>query len=817
LAAVLVFTLLAASAQTETPASLYKKGQDFEARQEYEAAYSAFLQAWQQKPKDLKYRTAAMRLRFLAGSMHVHKGQQLRDAGKLEEALSEFEKAAAIDPGSFIAAQEFERTKTMIESAKNAAAAKPPAPKSFIERKLQGASAEPIELAPLSNQPITLKMTEDSKLIYESVGKLAGINVLFDPDYTSKRIHVELTGVTLAQALRLIAMESKTFWRVVTPNAIFVASDTASKRKEIEENIIKTFYLKNLSQTTEMQDLVNTLRTLLEVNRITPVPSLGAVVVRATPDQIALADKVISDLDKGRSEVVVDVAVMQVNRDRIRDLGVNLPNSVSVAIVPTFAGVAGTATQLTLDNIGQLTAKDFAVSIPAATATLLYSDNNTKVIQNPQIRAVDGQKATLKIGDRVPVATGSFQAGVAAGGGGVSPLVNTQFQYLDVGVNIDITPTVHGDRSVTLKIALEISSVTGNVNIGGISQPIIGQRRLEHEIRLREGEVNLLGGILEDVDIKSVSGYPGLTNVPILKYLLSAHHSERHQNEIVFVMTPRIIRGQELSEANLKPLNIGTGSTIELEGIEPAPPVKAMQPAGNTNPAASAQPAVVKPAQPPVAPVAHKSNDSATSPAVVKPAQLPVAPVALKPNDSAPSPAAAQPPAAAASGTNPPANSTDGAVLSFNPAKITAEVGQTFTVDLVISNVRNLSVVPLLLQYDHAKLQVTNVSNGGFLAQGEQVVAITQRDDPATGVVHITATRPHGTGGASGQGTLVTLTFTAKAEGQAGISIAKAGLRDSNGLLIPSSGLQTAIEIKPASNPAASTEEQVTPRRQDRR
>jgi hypothetical protein len=228
----------------------------------------------------------------------------------------------------------------------------------------------------------------------------------------------------------------------------------------------------------------------------------------------------------------------------------------------------------------------------------------------------------------------------------------------------------------------------------------------------------------------------------------------------------------------LKPLNIGTGSTIELEGIAPAPPVKAMRPEGNTSPAASAQPAAVKPPQLPIAP---KSNDSATSPVT------------------------AQAPASDASGTKPPANSTDPVVLSFNPAKITTEVGQRFNVDLVISNVRNLSLAPLLLQYDSAKLQVTNVSNGGFLAQGEQVVAVTQRDDPATGAVHITATRPPGTGGASGRGTLVTLTFTAKAEGRAGISIAKAGLRNSNGQLIPSSGLQTAVEIKQASNPPALT------------
>jgi general secretion pathway protein D len=788
-ASVLAFVLLAISVTAESPSSLYKKGEDLEARQDYEAAYNSYLEAWHQKPKDVKYRTAAMRTRFLAGAVHVHKGQQLRDAGKLDEALAEFEKAAATDSGSFIASQEIQRTQTMIESAKNAAAAKGVAPRGFIQRKLEGASAEPIELAPISNQPITLKMTEDSKLVYETVGKLAGINVLFDADYASKRIHIELNGVTLGQALRLIALESKTFWRPVTPNAIFVASDTATKRKELEENVIKTFYLKNLSQTTELQDVVNTLRTLLDVSRLTPIPSLGAIVVRATPDQIALADKLINDLDKGRSEVVVDVAVMQVTRDRIRDLGVSLPTSVAVAIAPNFTGVVGgastsnTSTLLTLDNIGKLKGSDFAVSIPSATATLLYSDSNTKVIQNPQIRAVDGQKATLKIGDRVPVATGSFQAGVTAGGGGVSPLVNTQFQYLDVGVNIDITPYVHGDRSVTLKISLDVSSVTGNVNIGGISQPIIGQRRLEHEIRLKEGEVNLLGGILEDVDIKSMSGYPGLSNVPILKYLFSEHHTEKHQNEIVFVLTPHIIRGPDVSEDNLKPLNVGTGSTIELQGIEPAAQAKVMRPTGNPSTALpTPAPAATQQTSPPATPVAERQAAVKTaSPSTLAAAVQSQGPV---------SPTASQPPLVPGP-----------ALLSLNPPQLTTTVGQTFAVDVVVSNAQNLASAPILLQYDPTKLQVMNVSNGGFLGQGEQVVALTQHDDPTTGTVRITVIRPPATGGASGQGTLLTLTFMAKSDGQAVLSIARAGLRNANDQLIPASGTPTQVEIKPSSTP----------------
>src|SRR6266513_2674282 len=373
-------------------------------------------------------------------------------------------------------------------------------PRTALQKRLDDAQG-PVELAPISNVPITLKLTEDTKVIYDTVGKLAGINVLFDPDYTSRRIRIELNGVTLEQALQIIALESKTFWRPVTPNTIFVASDTPAKRKDVEQSVIKTFYLANLSQPTELQDVVNALRQILEISRIQPLNSQGALVVRGTPDQIALAEKLVGDLDKAKSEVIVEVAVMQISRDKMRNLGISPPTSATVALqsninTTTATGssggtanvTTGTPNQINLNRLGNLNATDFTVTIPPATATALFSDSSVKLIQNPQIRAVDGQKASLKIGDRVPVATGSFQPGI--GGVGINPLVNTQFQYLDVGVNIDITPRVHAGREVSLKMSLEISAVTSRVNIGGIDQPVIGQRKIEHEIRLKDGEVN---------------------------------------------------------------------------------------------------------------------------------------------------------------------------------------------------------------------------------------------------------------------------------------------------------------------------------------
>jgi general secretion pathway protein D len=197
------------------------------------------------------------------------------------------------------------------------------------------------------------------------------------------------------------------------------------------------------------------------------------------------------------------------------------------------------------------------------------SDSNTKVLQNPQIRVLDQQKATLKIGDRIPIATGSFSAAGGVSGGGISPLVNTQFQYIDVGVNIDITPQIHSNREVTLKMVLEVSSVSGEVNIGGITQPQIGQRRIEHESRLEDGEINLVGGILQDTETQSLSGYPWLAKIPLLKYLFAQESKKRNESEIVFAITPHIVRAEEITDENLRLIDIGTGTSVGLRRKEP--------------------------------------------------------------------------------------------------------------------------------------------------------------------------------------------------------------------------------------------------------
>ena len=426
-------------------------------------------------------------------------------------------------------------------------------------------------------------MTEDAKVVYQAIGKAAGINVLFDPDYNSKRIQVDLNNVSLLDALRIVGVMSNTFWRPVTDNTIFVAQNTRTKRTELDEQAVQTFYLTNAWQQNDLNDVQTALRNVMPNAKVYGVQSQNAIVMRGTPDELLLAQKLIDDLDKARAEVVVDIAVLEVSKNWERTLGIAWPSSIGVALQPncsatnscststtstTTTGTTGTTTTSpTLYNLAHLNATDFAVTVGSATLNLLLTDNNTKILQSPRIRATDGQKATMKIGSRIPIATGSYQTGAATAL--VSSLVNTQFQYQDVGVNIEMTPSVHYDHDVTLKIKIEVSAESGTETISGVTEPIISQRVVDQMIRLREGEASILGGIQNKQEAENWTGIPGLSAIPILKYIFGSKDHTIQDDDIVFVVVPHIVRSQELDQANLRVIDTGAGQSIELRHARP--------------------------------------------------------------------------------------------------------------------------------------------------------------------------------------------------------------------------------------------------------
>ena len=539
----------------------YKQGVRAENRANFDAAYKFYKDANDRTPNNAKYFAAFTRMRAKASNLHLHNGQGLRNNGALKDALAEFQRAAEIDPSNFAAQQEVRQTAEMIRQKEKQTTA--PKPESRLV-KMAAELGEPVELQPISTGPITLKVAGDADTVYNLIGKMAGINVLFDPDYHPQKVKVDLNNVTLLQALDMLRLQSKTFWRPVLSNTILVTTDSAGKRKELEQNVMKTFYLQNVSSPNELQEAGNVISKILDVNRVQLLPTQDALVVRGTMDQLVLVEKLLSNIDKPKSEVVIDVVVMEVSRTLVRTLGTNVPTTASISYAPTTAASSSSSGS---NSGGGYTAMvgNVAFSISSGSFTALASDSNSKVLQNPQIRVLNDEKATLRIGDRVPIATGSFASGLV-GGGSISPLVSTQFQYLDVGVNIDITPHIHANREVTLKMSLDVSTVSGEQSIGGITQPVIGQRRIEHSTQLADGEVNVLAGILEDSDTQSLSGYPWVDKIPDPQILVAQENKQREETEIVFAITPHVVRTHEITDDDLRVVDVGTGSSTREPG-----------------------------------------------------------------------------------------------------------------------------------------------------------------------------------------------------------------------------------------------------------
>lgn len=728
----------------------YKEARRAMDLKDYDAAVDYYLKATKSDPHNVNYKIGLDQSRFEAGAAHVQKGMKLRDKGDLQGAVSEFQRAQIMDPSSTAADQELKRTLQLIADQAQASQS---ADQPLMEDGQPTMAAAPPELKPLSRAPINLRMSNDIKVVYDTIGKLAGLTVIYDPDLQARRISVDLSNVTLEQALDIVSLQSKGFWKPVTENIIMIAPDNTQKRRDYEEQVVRTFYLNNVAIAQDLTEITTGLRQLLDLKRIQQVNAQNAIIIRDTPDKIALAEKIIRDIDKAKPEVIIQMEVLQARTDKLRNLGILPGQSASIAISPNAVSTStSTSTSTTtnttpgtiaLSQLTHLSQNDVLLTLPGATANFVLTDTSTKIIDNPEIRAIDGQPAKLRVGDRVPVATGSFQAGVGVGTGGgagfVNPLVNTQFQYIDVGVNVDITPHVHANRDISLKISVEVSSVTGQSTIGGIQQPIISQRKIEHEIRLKEGEVSILGGLFERVDSKTLNGWPGLANVPIMKYLFSTDNVEHQENENLIVLIPRIVRMPDWSKANLRAMAAGTET---FPGVKREMDIKT--PVANPSPAAPSAPA-----QNPVAPAA--------APATTQPVDTPAVPQAQ----------------------------TSGPRIHFEPATLNLAPGQTATIGVVVENVNDLFSVPMLLQYNQAIISVEEVRHGGFLSGGTQEIALVQRVDKEHGQAIISATRQPNTPGVNGTGTLLGVVVKALAPGTTNLSIVQVNAKDSQQRPIP--------------------------------
>lgn len=732
---------------------LFNLGKAAEYKGDWDKALDYYTQADDASPNDPGYLIALRRARFQAGQMHVGKGQQLRRDNKLQEALQEFQKAIIIDPASAIAQQEMRRTQELIQhpSANAGEAGLTEAERIRKQEEEKVASIlGPPELKPVIRTVPQLKMNnQPPRVLYETVAKLAGINVQFDSQYSppTRGFNVDLGNSSVEQAFDYLAVITHTFWKPISATSIFVTEDNVTKRRDYEDEVVKVFYVTNATSVQEFQEIATAIRTVAEIRRVFTYNAQKAMVVRGSVDQVALAEKLIHDLDKPKAEVVVDVIVMETNSTRTKDLAATIASAgtagLNVPIAFTPSSVVNTPSNgttpasssgvFTLSQVGRLSIHDFSTTLPGAMLEAMLSDNRTRVLNSPQVRASDGQKVSLKIGDRIPYATGSFQPGV--GTVGVSPLVSTQFNFAEVGVNVDITPQVHSNREISMHVEIEVSSVKQYLTIGGsggLSQPVIGQRKNTADIRLREGEINILGGLSSSQDSSTVNGIPGLVNIPVLgQSLFGSNHTEKDRQELLIVLIPHIVRTPDYSPENLRGIYAGTDQTVKLtygEKADEAPPV------------------------------------------------TPAAPAAAKPT-----------PASAPQGTAPQATAPpQSARIQFFPPAVQVPVSGPFTVTVQLDGLADASSInPLRVKYDPALLRLSDINAGDlFSRDGQRINSVKDvRND--SGDATITISRLPEAPGLSGAGAVATLNFVAVGKGSGTISITEAGLKNTKGVAQP--------------------------------
>lgn len=571
--------------------SAMRAGKRAEMLQDFDVAVVEYTNALKANPDSRNARQGLERVKLRAAEEHYTRARRLESAGSLDEALVEFQLAAELNPGSHDIDEALGKVRTQLRNKIAVARGGKTQLESLIDRT-QNLPPPGLELPNDVKLPASLVFRDaSSRDVYTAIARFANVNLIFDPQFRDQPITIDLRNTSLPEAIESLSTATRNFYRVTGQRTVTIVPDNPAKRREYEEEVVRTFYLSN----ADLKETIDLLRIVIDARRIAPTAATNALTIKDTPEHVAAAARVITAIDKARPEVVIDVELLEVDRTRLREYGLQLAS-------PGSTGINGTANinrdDLTLRDLRNLTTSDiFLTSLPSLFYRLLKSDSNTRTLANPQLRTSEGMPAQARFGERVPVPVTTFSP-IATGGVNQQPI--TSFNYEPIGVNIDITPRTHHDDEVSLSLKIEVSSISGT-GFGGL--PTFGSRTISTVIRLRDGETNLLAGLIRDDERRVLEGVPGLSDLPIVGRLFAHSKRETQQTDIVLTLTPRIIRVLDLTEADLRSFRVGRESTTPLLDLpvaqEPSlPPVEI--------------PAQQIPRQPPPAPPADERPGQAT-------------------------------------------------------------------------------------------------------------------------------------------------------------------------------------------------------------
>jgi general secretion pathway protein D len=572
-AGVAVICLLAAAGSAGCAASgAMHRARSAERQQDYDLAVVEFTKAVRLNPDDMGIRASLERAKLRASQDHFNKGRRLAATGKFDLALAELEVAAELNPGSGEIDDELRSTRNKLR-AKVAVSREG---KTELETMIERARDLPppgLDLPQGVKMPASLTFRDaSSRDVFTGIARLANISLIFDTAFRDTPVTVDLRNATLDDALNTVAGATRSFFRVTAPKTIVVVPDTPAKRREYEEEVVRTFYLSN----ADLKETMDLLRLVLDARRISPTTANNALTIKDTPERIAAAARVLSAIDKARPEVIIDVELLEVNRTRLTEYGLQIasPNSSgptgingSVSIATDAAGA------ITLQALKNLTASDVLLTnLPSLYYRLLKSDANTRTLANPQLRTSEGTAAQARFGDRVPVPVTTF-APIATGGTPQQPIVS--YNYENIGVNIDITPRMHHDDDVSLTLTVAVTNISGT-GYGGL--PTFGNREVKTVIRLRDGETNMLAGLIRDDERTGLDGIPGLSDIPLVGRMFAHSQKSTTQTDVILTLTPHIIRVLDLTEADLRPFRVGRDSLAPIAELPPLEPPKPPEP-----------------------------------------------------------------------------------------------------------------------------------------------------------------------------------------------------------------------------------------------
>ncbi len=739
--ALLLAVVLATGAVGCAGSRSFQRGERYSQRGEWDLAVKEYREALKDEPQDIEYRSALLRAEETAANQHYRRARNFVKERKLDSAVVELQQALFLNPSNAAvqaalksvlnmkqAEEHYRAALTFVELSRlndainelGQATELDPENAKYIEmlERLQKkkSETEPDEALTLaSDKPITLNFKNTNiKEVFELLSKLSGINIMFDEEVRAQPVTIFVKDVSFQYALNLLLSTNKLFMKKISPDTIIIIPRTKAKIDQYQDLVMKTFYVNN----AKVKDIVNLLRSMLDTRKVFVNEALNSITVRDTPEKIKLIGKVIAANDLKEAEVILDVEILEISRNKSLQYGWNFQPGLSAGASIVPSGTSGTTSSsgITLKDLRDLTGGNIMLTLPSVVVNLIKQDTDAQTLANPRVRVMNNKKAKFLIGDKIPVQTSTIQSTTVG-------QVTSQFEYKDVGIKLNIEPTIHLNNSVTLKLGLEISNLGPQVDFGnGQKQYSFGTRNTDTVINLRDGETVIIGGLIKDEDRKIANKIPLLGDIPILGKLFSSTDDEAVKTDILMSITPNIVRPMELPDKDVQTFWSGTEDNFDVKPLFVAGTARSSRPA------------------------AKAAEQAAVLESMAKREPTPAAGPAAPP----PTPAAAAAPEAA---------------LEIRPPEAPAAVGHDAKLDILVSNAKDLYGAIITLSYDPKVVDLKSGTEGTFLNRDGQQTSFLFSNNLRAGTVDIYLTRIGDVGGVSGAGLLASVVFQGKSAG----------------------------------------------------